>query len=159
MTLSLNDVEASMKVICVSNTSDFIALIVPVNRNMPVGNLNFISGSEYYSGVISNDGSVTMLPKDTVGYNLTVGKSYSVNGVLFLPPIQHFPAQTRFLLTDDTGRLGFFKDSLFAIDSPLLPADWAFAKYDIVEGNIFYIGCHSSAERYDDLLDIINADH
>ncbi len=148
-----------MKVFCVSNTSDYIALIVPINRNKPVGNQNFVSGSEYYSGVISNDSSITMLPNNTVGYNLTVGKSYSVNGVLFLPPVQCFPAQTRFLLTDDTGRTGFFRESLFEIDSPLLPSDWAFAKYDTVEGNIFYIGCHGSAERYDDLIDIINAGH
>ena len=83
------------------------------------------------------------------GYKITLGKKYTVYGILF------FKNEIRYLICDDDNVPGFFPSTLFEILENYILFDWGINSYQIEDEKILLIGYSDLIKDFEHLRDLI----
>lgn len=130
-----------MVIKCKKKTNNCDPLVLPRDPSKIMCESNFVCSCEWYT-----------IDSDLSGYNITIGKKYTVNGCLI------FSNQIRYLISDDNNIPGFFPYDLFEIIESYIVYDWEINIYEINSKKLVVLGCSDLFSKYDYLIDLVDND-
>ena len=128
-----------MLVICTANKGNNNPLILPINSEHQIDETNFVTSCEWYT-----------LNSEISGYNITVGKKYTVIGIIM------FKNEIRYLISDDNNIPGFFPSNLFRIMESYVLYEWEIRIFPIEADQRLVIGYSELTQNYNHLIGLID---